>query len=74
MIYDMAAAERELGYRPVTDYAESLPGTVAWLTERLRGRDWADAFPKMVRNYGRDGLFDYAAEDAWLARHDRTAG
>ncbi|MEV8391144.1 MULTISPECIES: NAD-dependent epimerase/dehydratase family protein [unclassified Streptomyces] len=74
VIYDMAAAERELGYRPVTDYAESLPGTVDWLTERLRGRDWTDAFPKMVQNYGRDGLFDYAAEDAWLARYDRTAG
>ncbi|MGW2514161.1 NAD-dependent epimerase/dehydratase family protein [Streptomyces scopuliridis] len=74
VIYDMTAAERELGYRPVMDYAESLPGTVGWLTERLRGRDWADAFPKMVQNYGRDTLFDYAAEDAWLARHDRTAG
>ncbi|MFE7566034.1 NAD-dependent epimerase/dehydratase family protein [Streptomyces sp. NPDC057539] len=74
VVYDMAAAERELGYRPVTDYAESLPGTVDWLTERLRGRDWTDAFPKMVQNYGRDGLFDYAAEDAWLARYDRTAG
>ncbi|MFE4539238.1 NAD-dependent epimerase/dehydratase family protein [Streptomyces scopuliridis] len=74
VVYGMAAAERDLGYRPVTGYAESLPGTVAWLTEKLRGRDWTEAFPKMVRNYGRDTLFDYAAEDAWLARHDRTTG
>lgn len=74
VVYDMAAAERELGYRPVTGYAESLPATVDWLTERLRGRDWADAFPKMVRSYGRDRLFDYATEDAWLERYDRGAG
>ncbi|GAA3015970.1 reductase [Streptomyces fulvorobeus] len=69
IVYDMAAAERELGYRPVTGYAESLPGTVAWLVGRLEGRDWRDAFPKMARNYG--DIFDYAAEDAWLAEHDR---
>ncbi|MFJ1916814.1 NAD-dependent epimerase/dehydratase family protein [Streptomyces sp. NPDC088147] len=73
VVYDMAAAERELGYRPVTGYAESLPGTVAWLTDRLRGRDWAEAFPKMALHYGRDSLFDYATEDAWLARYDREA-
>lgn len=71
VVCDMAAAERELGYRPVTGYAESLPETVGWLTERLSGRDWEDAFPQLVRSYGRDGLFGYAAEDAWLERYDR---
>ncbi|MEE1738254.1 NAD-dependent epimerase/dehydratase family protein [Streptomyces sp. BE147] len=69
VVYDMSAAERELGYRPVTGYAESLPGTVEWLSAQLAGREWTDAFPKMARNYG-TGLFDYAAEDAWLARYD----
>ncbi|MFC9947812.1 NAD-dependent epimerase/dehydratase family protein [Streptomyces pratensis] len=70
VVYDMSAAERELGYRPVTGYAESLPQTVEWLTGQLHGRDWRQAFPKMVRNYG-EGLFDYAAEDVWLERRDR---
>ncbi|WP_328908826.1 NAD-dependent epimerase/dehydratase family protein [Streptomyces sp. NBC_00234] len=69
IVYDMAAAERELGYRPVTGYAESLPETVSWLAGRLDGRDWTDAFPKMARNYG--DIFDYAAEDAWLEQYDR---
>ncbi|MFJ8976649.1 NAD-dependent epimerase/dehydratase family protein [Streptomyces sp. NPDC102282] len=71
VVYDMTAAERELGYRPVTGYEESLPGTVAWLADRLHGRDWREAFPKMLRNYG-ETLFDYAAEDAWLERYDRN--
>ncbi|WP_406448051.1 NAD-dependent epimerase/dehydratase family protein [Streptomyces sp. NBC_00876] len=72
VVYDMTAAERELGYRPVTGYAESLPETVAWITAQLADRDWTDAYPAMVRSYG-TGLFDYAAEDAWLERYDRTA-
>ncbi|MYZ34190.1 NAD-dependent epimerase/dehydratase family protein [Streptomyces sp. MnatMP-M17] len=72
VVYDMAAAERELGYRPVTGYVESLPETVTWLTGQLRGRAWTDAFPKMAASYG-TGLFDYAAEDAWLKRYDQGA-
>ncbi|MFD4031091.1 NAD-dependent epimerase/dehydratase family protein [Streptomyces sp. NPDC058637] len=71
IVYDMTAAGRELGYEPVTGYAESLPETVEWLASRLHGRQWTEAFPKMLRNYG-EGLFDYAAEDAWLERYDRT--
>ncbi|HET6860320.1 MAG TPA: NAD(P)-dependent oxidoreductase, partial [Streptomyces sp.] len=66
VVYDMGAAERELGYRAVTDYEESLPATVEWLVEELRGREWTQAFAKMA---ARDGdLFKYAEEDAWLAR------
>ncbi|WP_425836752.1 NAD-dependent epimerase/dehydratase family protein [Streptomyces fractus] len=65
-LFDMSAAERELGYKPVTTYADALPETVEWLTARLREQDWVDGFPKMVANYT-TGLFDYAAEDAWLA-------
>jgi len=70
VVYDMSAAEQELGYRPVTGYAPSLPQTVAWLTAQLEGRDWRRAFPKMARVYG-EALFDYAAEDAWLEEYDR---
>ncbi|MDJ0462421.1 NAD(P)-dependent oxidoreductase [Streptomyces sp. H27-C3] len=66
MVFDMSAAERELGYRAVTGYEESLPATVDWLVEELRGREWTDAFAKMAQ---RDGdLFKYAEEDAWLAQ------
>ncbi len=70
VVYDMSAAERELGYRAVTGYAGSLPATVSGLVGELEGRDWREAFPDLHRAYG-PGLFDYAAEDAWLKRHDR---
>ncbi|MHB9755229.1 NAD-dependent epimerase/dehydratase family protein [Streptomyces sp. BYX5S] len=66
LVLDMSAAERELGYKPVTTYADALPETVEWLTARLREEDWETGFPKMVASYT-TGLFDYAAEDAWLA-------
>lgn len=66
VVYDMSAAERELGYRPVATYAETLPATVGWIARQLEGSDWRTAFPTMVKSYG-EGLFDYAAEDAWLA-------
>ncbi|GAA2441746.1 NAD-dependent epimerase/dehydratase family protein [Streptomyces glaucus] len=64
VVCDMSAAERELGYRPVVRYAQTLPETVAWIEGRLAGRDWREAYPKMFHAYG--DLFDYAAEDAWL--------
>ncbi|KQX57384.1 MULTISPECIES: NAD-dependent epimerase/dehydratase family protein [unclassified Streptomyces] len=67
IVYDMTAAERELGYRPVVSYAASLPETVAWLSERVAGREWREVFPGLGK-YGVD-FFDYAAEDAWLASH-----
>ncbi|TPQ18491.1 NAD-dependent epimerase/dehydratase family protein [Streptomyces sporangiiformans] len=74
VICDMSAARRELGYEEVTRYAETLPETVAWIERQLAGgagpgggagRDWREAYPKMSEAYG--DLFDYAAEDAWLA-------
>lgn len=61
----MTAAERELGYRPVVSYADSLAPTVKWLSGRLAGREWREAFPGLAK-YQVD-FFDYAAEDAWLA-------
>ncbi|MGI5424316.1 NAD-dependent epimerase/dehydratase family protein [Streptomyces sp. CA-179760] len=68
VVCDMSAAERELGYRAVVRYADTLPETIAWIEEQLAGRDWREAYPKMVQAYG--DLFDYAAEDAWLAERD----
>ncbi|MGW1892671.1 NAD-dependent epimerase/dehydratase family protein [Streptomyces sp. NPDC002004] len=71
IVYDMTAAERELGYRPAVGYADSLPETVSWLVDQLGGGDWRAAFPAMARAYDPSGdLFDYAAEDAWLARQE----
>ncbi|MGW6236005.1 NAD-dependent epimerase/dehydratase family protein [Streptomyces sp. NPDC055094] len=62
LVMDMARAERELGYRPVCDYAASLPETVLWLRDRVRSADWSVAFPALARRWGR-GAFAYAAED-----------
>ncbi|WP_406264651.1 NAD-dependent epimerase/dehydratase family protein [Streptomyces sp. NBC_00191] len=74
VVYDMAAAERELGYRAVTNYEDSLPTTVEWLAGQLSGREWTDAFPKMAAQYAPHGdLFAYAEEDAWLGEHGRGA-
>jgi nucleoside-diphosphate-sugar epimerase len=57
-VVDMAKAERELGYAPVTTYAQALPATLTWLHE-------ATEFPGLDR-YPED-LFDYATEDRLLA-------
>ncbi|MFE5296373.1 NAD-dependent epimerase/dehydratase family protein [Streptomyces sp. NPDC056632] len=65
LVCDMTAAERELGYRPVVTYEESLPRTIEFLTAAVARQDWREAFPGLVK-YGVD-FFDYAAEDAWLA-------
>lgn len=68
VIFDMTAARRELGYRPVTTYEQALPDTVAWLVETLKDRDWRDAFPFVARLAESNGSpFDYAAEDHWLS-------
>jgi nucleoside-diphosphate-sugar epimerase len=65
VVCDMTAAERELGYRPVVKYAETLPETVEWIERRLAEGDWREVYPKMYAAYG--DLFDYEAEDMWLA-------
>ncbi|MEU5016217.1 NAD-dependent epimerase/dehydratase family protein [Streptomyces angustmyceticus] len=67
VVHDLAAAERELGYRAVTTYEESLPETVEWLAGRVEGRDWREVFPLMAGVYPDEMLFGYAAEDRWLA-------
>ncbi|MFF3541240.1 NAD-dependent epimerase/dehydratase family protein [Streptomyces platensis] len=67
LVYDMTAAERELGYRAVTTYEESLPATVSWLADQVKGRDWWELFPTMAGIYPDEKLFGYTAEDRWLA-------
>lgn len=60
LVVSMEAAERELGYRPVTTYPEAVKEVCAWLVDELdRGRSWEGS-------YIADSL-DYAAEDEALA-------
>lgn len=66
IVLDTTLAERELGYVPVTGYAESLPETVEWLVRTAKGRTWQEAFPLLGRILG-PLAFDYEAEDRWLA-------
>jgi nucleoside-diphosphate-sugar epimerase len=59
LVVSMEAAERELGYRPVTTYPEAVPETCAWLVAELeRGRTWEGSYI--------EATLDYAAEDAVL--------
>jgi nucleoside-diphosphate-sugar epimerase len=59
-IVSMAAAEQDLGYRPVTTYPEAVRETCAWLVGELeQGRSWDGTYL--------EGMLDYAAEDEVLA-------
>jgi nucleoside-diphosphate-sugar epimerase len=57
LVVDMAAAERELGYRPVATYAEAVEATVRWLL---------DASPPLGEYM--ETFFDYEAEDEYVRR------
>ncbi len=58
-VISMAAAEHELGYRPVTTYPEAVRETCAWLVGELdRGRSWDGTYL--------EAMLDYAAEDEAL--------
>ncbi len=59
-VVSMDAAERELGYRPVTAYPEAVGETCAWIVGELeQGRSWEGTYL--------EGMLDYAAEDEALA-------
>ncbi len=58
LVLDMRAAEAQLGYRPLTTYAEAVRDTAAWIAAELPTRDWSNTY--LAR------LFNYAAEDALL--------
>lgn len=65
-ILDMAAAERDLAYRPVARYEDAVVATVEWLVEATRERDWREVLPDAGRTT--EASFDYRAEDAVLAQ------
>ena len=59
-LVDMSAAERELGYEPVTTWDQAIDRQVEWLVEATRDRDWREVLPR-----GAEYLqFDYGGEDA----------
>lgn len=59
LLVDMTKAERELGYRPATTWAEALPKQVDWLIEATRGREWQEVLTRGAQYLA----FDYEAED-----------
>jgi len=65
VVADMSRAQAELGYREAASYADALAGAVAWVVEACSGRDWREVLPTLA-SYPEE-LFDYAAEDAYLA-------
>jgi nucleoside-diphosphate-sugar epimerase len=59
-VISMEAAERELGYRPVTTYPDAVGETCAWVAAELEsGRTWDGTYL--------EEMLDYAAEDEALA-------
>jgi len=59
-VVSMEAAERELGYAPVTTYPEAVKETCAWLVGELeRGRSWDGTYL--------EGMVDYKVEDRVLS-------
>jgi nucleoside-diphosphate-sugar epimerase len=66
LVADMSRAQRELGYRPVTDPDQTLRDTVEWLIDYMQPGDWRAQLPGFVRRYT-DGVFDYEAEDAFVS-------
>jgi nucleoside-diphosphate-sugar epimerase len=64
-VADMSAAERDVGYRPVTTYRDGVRAACEWLVEATRDKDWREVLPSHARYYGE--LFDYHAEDHFLS-------
>jgi nucleoside-diphosphate-sugar epimerase len=63
LLVDMSKAQREVGYRPATTWAEALPRQVRWLIEATRDRDWREVLTR-----GADYLkFEYEPEDELVA-------
>ena len=65
VIADMRRAETELGYQQRATYAEALAETVPWVVDACSGANWRDVLTTLARY---PDLFDYDAEDAFLAK------
>ncbi len=67
VVLDTTAAV-ELGYRPVGDYAATVPGVINWLISTAHGADAAQLPAGFGDEYFAD-RFDYPREDASLVSH-----
>jgi nucleoside-diphosphate-sugar epimerase len=63
-VLDMAEAEFEVGYRPVTTYAKAVAETCEWLVGVTEGHDWREVLSGAAKLYADE--FDYSAEDEFL--------
>jgi len=72
VVLDLTAAERELGYAAPGGYEQTVPAAIEWLVDRASRGPWREAFPGFARMEAGHDLFDYAAEDAYLARAERS--
>lgn len=68
-VLSLEAARREIGYKPLTGYRESLQTTVEWMLSAVRDQDWTEVFPALAHHPAGFSFFDYEAEDHWLAAH-----
>ena len=65
LVASTALAAAEIGYAPVTTYADAVAPFVGWLVEVTQGRDPVEVFPFLGRHY-RPQAEVFAAEDAVL--------
>jgi hypothetical protein len=69
LVLDTSEAEIGLGYRPVAGYERAVAQACEWVRSATEGRDWRDVLPGAAKHYAE--LFDYDAEDAFLAELSR---
>lgn len=65
------SAARSIGYSPDTNYGAAVVAACQWLVENASG-DWRQKFPVLAAYPW--NLFDYAAEDVWLAARPTGEG
>ncbi len=70
-VLDMRRAEAELDYRALTTYEQAVPATVEWLVEAVGDRPWREV---LTGSPYLETMFDYAAEDAFLANRPGQPG
>lgn len=68
VVLGMTRARVELGYAAPGHYEDTVRACIDWLVDQASRGDWREAFPGFARMDPTDSFFDYAAEDAFLAR------
>ncbi|ROS30457.1 NAD(P)-dependent oxidoreductase [Cellulomonas sp. PhB150] len=68
LVLDMARAHEQLGYVAPGGYGDTVAAAVEWLVDVAGDADWREVLPGFARMEGDGDFFDYAAEDALLAK------